>query len=141
MQQRSSAQKCALVFGVLLVAIGVAGFFYNGTFTSNEHIHDDMFGLFAVNGWGNTLHVLLGIWGLAASGSWSGARIFAYAAGLFLVGIAVWGFILGAGQSILSIVPVNTADDVAHLALGILAMLSAVSTSPEPAPTTVAAAS
>jgi hypothetical protein len=139
-QQRSPAQKCAVFFGVLLVAVGIVGFFYNGTFTSNEHIHDDMFGLFPVNGWSNTMHILIGIWGLAAAGSWSSARIFAYGAGLLLCALALWGFILGEGESILSIIPVSTANDLAWLALGVIAVVSAVATSPEPDPTTVAPA-
>jgi hypothetical protein len=136
-QQRSPAEKYAVFLGVLLLAAGIVGFFYNGTFTSNEHVHDDLLGAFAVNGWSNTLHVLLGVWGLAAASSWSGARAYGYGAGLLLIGMAVWGFILGAGQSILSIVPVNTANDFAWLVLGVVAVLSAVGTSPEPDPTTV----
>ncbi|HEY7633490.1 MAG TPA: DUF4383 domain-containing protein [Thermoleophilaceae bacterium] len=141
MQQRSPAQKCAVFLGVLLLAAGIAGFFYNGTFTSNEHVHDDLLGLFAVNGWSNTMYIVLGIWGLASAGTWVGGRTFGYAAGLFLCGIAVWGFILGSGESILSIVPASTANSVAWLVLGIIAVVSAVSTSPEPAPTTLAASS
>jgi Domain of unknown function (DUF4383) len=139
-QQRSPAQKCALFLGVLLLAAGIVGFFYNGTFTSNEAVHDDMLGAFSVNGWANTLNVLLGIWGLAAAGSWSSARIYGYAAGLLLVGIAVWGFILGHGQSVLSIIPASTPNDFARLVLGVIGMLSAIGTSPEPEPTTVAVA-
>ena len=137
MQQRPSARKCALALGVLLVAAGVAGFFYNGTFTSNERIHDDLLGAFSVNGWSNTLHILLGIWGLAVGSSWSGARTFCYGAGLLLCALAVWGFILGSGQSITSIIPANTAIDFARLALGVIAVLCAVATSPEPDPSTV----
>ena len=136
MQPRSPAQKCAIALGVLLVAAGIVGFFYNGTFTSNEHVHDDLLGAFSVNGWSNTLHILLGIWGLAVASSWSGARNYGYAAGLLLVALGVWGFILGAGQSILSIVPGNAAVDSARLVLGVIAMLCAVTTSPEPDPTT-----
>ena len=136
MQQRSLAQKCALALGVLLVAAGIAGFFYNGTFTSNEHVHDDLLGAFSVNGWSNTLHILLGVWGLVAGGSWSGARTFCYGAGLLLVAIGVWGFIAGEGQSVIGIIPVNTAIDFAWLILGVIAVLSAVGTSPEPDPTT-----
>ncbi|HEY1597085.1 MAG TPA: DUF4383 domain-containing protein [Thermoleophilaceae bacterium] len=139
MQQRSSAQKCAVFFGVLLLAAGILGFFYNGTFTSNQAIHDDMLGAFSVNGWSNTLHVLLGVWGLAAGSSWSAARIWGYGAGLLLVVLGVWGFILGSGHSIISIIPVNTPDNFAHLAIGVIAVLSAVATSPEPDPTTAAA--
>jgi vacuolar-type H+-ATPase subunit I/STV1 len=140
-QQRSPAQKCAVVLGVLLVAAGIVGFFYNGTFTSNERVHDDLLGAFSVNGWSNTLHILLGIWGLAVASSWSSARNYGYAAGLLLVALGVWGFILGAGQSILSIVPVNPAVDWARLVLGLIAVLSGVATSPEPDPTTARVAS
>lgn len=136
MQQRSPAQKCAVLLGVLLVAAGIAGFFYNGTFTSNERIHDNLLGAFAVNGWSNTLHILLGIWGLAVASSWSSARTFGYSAGLLLVALGTWGLILGAGQSILSIVPANSAIDFARLGLGVIAVLSAIATSPEPGPTT-----
>jgi vacuolar-type H+-ATPase subunit I/STV1 len=135
-QQRSPAQKCAVLLGVLLVAAGIAGFFYNGTFTSNERIHDDLLGAFAINGWSNTLHILLGIWGLAVASSWSSARNFGYAAGLLLVALGAWGLILGTGQSILSIVPANSAIDFARLVLGVIAVLSAIATSPEPEPTT-----
>jgi vacuolar-type H+-ATPase subunit I/STV1 len=140
-QQRSPAQKCAVALGVLLVAAGIVGFFYNGTFTSNERIHDDLLGAFSVNGWSNTLHILLGIWGLAVASSWSSARNYGYAAGLLLVALGVWGFILGAGQSILSIVPVNAAVDWARLVLGVIAVLCAVATSPEPDPSTIRVAS
>jgi vacuolar-type H+-ATPase subunit I/STV1 len=135
-QPRSPAQKCAVLLGVLLVAAGIAGFFYNGAFTSNERIHDDLLGAFAVNGWSNTLHILLGIWGLAVGSSWSGARNFGYAAGLLLVALGAWGLILGTGQSILTIVPANSAIDFARLVLGVIAVLSAIATSPEPDPTT-----
>jgi len=124
------------LLGVLLVAAGIAGFFYNGTFTSNERIHDNLLGAFAVNGWSNTLHILLGIWGLAVASSWSSARTFGYSAGLLLVALGTWGLILGAGQSILSIVPANSAIDFARLGLGVIAVLSAIATSPEPGPTT-----
>ncbi len=125
MQRRSPAETCARLLGVLLLAAGIAGFFYNGTFTSNEHIHDDMLGIFRVNGWSNTLNVLLGIWGLAAT-SPSGTRAYGYGAGLVLVALAVWGFVLGTGQSILSIFPVSAADNWARLLLGLAAVISSV---------------
>jgi Domain of unknown function (DUF4383) len=126
---------------VLFVAAGIVGFFYNGTFTSNEAVHDDMFGIFSVNGWGNALDILLGVVGLSVASSWWGARTYAYGVGALLIGLAVWGFILGQGQSILSIIPVNSADNVAHLLLGIAGIFAAVASPAEPAPTTIPAAS
>jgi hypothetical protein len=140
-QQRSPAQKCAVFFGVLLVVVGIVGFFYNGTFTSNESIHDDMFGAFSVNGWSNTLHILLGIWGLGAASSWSGSRTFCYGAGLILAALGVWGFILGAGQSILSIIPANAAIDWARVVIGVILAVAAVWSSPDPNPSTMRTAS
>ena len=139
MQRRSPAETCARLLGVLLLAAGVAGFFYNGTFTSNEHIHDDMLGIFRVNGWSNTLNVLLGIWGLAAVAA-PGTRAYGYGAGLVLVALGVWGFVLGTGQSILSIVPVNAADNWARLLLGIAALLAAAFSSARQRTTTARAA-
>jgi hypothetical protein len=139
-QPRSAAEKCALLLGVVLLGLGILGFFYNGTFTSDKAVRDDMLGIFAVNGWSNTLHVILGIWGLAVASSWSGARIYGYACGVILVALGAWGFMIGDHDSILSILPVNAADDFLHLALGIIAMLCAVATSPEPDPTTARAA-
>jgi Domain of unknown function (DUF4383) len=122
-RDRSPAHTCATFLGVLLVIAGIVGFFYNGTFTSNERIHDDLLGVFSVNGWANSLHVALGIWGLAAASS----RTFCLGAGLLLVALGVWGFVLGSGQSILSIIPVNPGVDAARLVLGGIAVGAAVS--------------
>jgi len=47
--------------------------------------------------------------------------------------VAIWGFIIGDGDSILSIVPVNTEDNVLHLLIGI-AGLGAGAATPTAAP-------
>jgi hypothetical protein len=122
-QDRSPAQTCATALGVVLVVVGIAGFFYNGTFTSDERIHDNLLGAFSVNGWSNALHVALGIWGLSAASP----RTFCWGAGLLLVALGVWGFVLGTGQSILSIIPVNAGVNAARLVLGGVAVAAAVS--------------
>ena len=120
MQQQSPAQLYALVAGVLLVGLGIVGFFYNGTFTSNEAVHDDVFGVLTVNGWTNTLHIATGVTALA----WP-TRACAIVLGGLYVALAVWGFALGSGESILGIVAVNTADDVLHLAIGVAGLAAA----------------
>jgi hypothetical protein len=53
--------------------------------------------------------------------------------------VAIWGFIIGSGDSILSIVPVNTEDNILHLLLG-LAGLGAGAATPARAPARTAAA-
>ena len=51
-----------------------------------------------------------------------------YALGLGLVYlvVAIWGFIIGSGDSILGIVPVNTDDNVLHLILGLTGLAAGV---------------
>ena len=42
--------------------------------------------------------------------------------------VAIWGFIIGSGESILSIVPVNTEDNVLHLILGLAGLAAGAAT-------------
>jgi hypothetical protein len=50
--------------------------------------------------------------------------------------IAAWGFIVGDGDQILSIIPVNTEDNVLHLLIGVAGIGAGLATPAEPAPTT-----
>jgi hypothetical protein len=115
----SPARLYATVAGAFLTILGIIGFFYSGSFGSPGTV-DDVFGIFAVNGWDNVLHLATGLLGLAAAGYV--ARTYALAVGLFYLVIAVWGFIAGSGDAILSIFPVNTADNVLHLILGLVGL-------------------
>jgi hypothetical protein len=72
----------ALIFGVVFLAIGVAGFFVlnpagpgstGGNLTMN-HGEGVLLGLFPVNTLHNAAHVLFGLWGLAASRTVGSAR-------------------------------------------------------------------
>jgi Domain of unknown function (DUF4383) len=137
MTSSSPARLYAGVVGAVLVVAGVIGFFYEAEFTSDEQVRDAVFGILDVNGWHNVVHIATGALGLLAfsAGAYA-ARTYALALGLVYVVVAVWGFIVGDGDSILSIVPVNTEDNVLHLALGLLG-LAAGSASPakaEPRP-------
>ena len=116
MQDRSPAELFVLVAGVLLVALGTLGFFYNGTFTSNDGVHDDMLGVLSVNGWVNTLHLAAGALALAARPS---ARVCALGLGVLFAALGIWGLALGEGSSVLGFLPLNTADDVLYLAIGV----------------------
>ena len=42
--------------------------------------------------------------------------------------VAIWGFIIGSGDSILSIVPVNTSDNILHLILGLTGLAAGAAT-------------
>jgi len=112
------ARLFALVVGAVLVLAGIAGFFYESAFSSDETVRGELFGVFDVNGWHNLVHLVTGLVALALART-AHAREFALGFGTLYTLLAVWGFILGDGGSILSIVPVNTADNVLHLVLGL----------------------
>jgi hypothetical protein len=103
--------------GAVLVAAGIIGFFYNGTFTSDPGVHDDVLGLLSVNGWHNVVHLATG--SLLLIGARSAPRLAAGLFGVVYVAVAIWGVAIGDGHSILSIVPINTADNVLHALLGL----------------------
>lgn len=128
-QSRTPAQLYALVVGATLVVAGIIGFFYNATFTSNKSVHDDVFGILAVNGWHNVVHIVTGALGLLAIGY--AARIYAGGLGLVYIAVAIWGFIIGSGDSILSIVPVNTEDNILHLLIGLAGVAAYLATPAE----------
>jgi hypothetical protein len=120
------------VVGAALVVVGVIGFFYNATFTSDESVRDAVFGVLDVNGWHNVVHVLTGVLGLLAYGAGAyAARNYAMVFGVVYLAVAVWGFAVGDGGSILSIVPVNTEDNVLHLLLGVAGVGAALVTRAE----------
>jgi Domain of unknown function (DUF4383) len=119
MQAASPARLYATVVGAVLTIAGIIGFFYSSSFGSPGSV-DEVFGIFAVNGWQNVLHLATGLLGLAAAGY--AARSYALAVGLLYVVLALWGFIIGGGDSILGIVPINAEDNVLHLILGVLGL-------------------
>jgi hypothetical protein len=125
---RSPAQLYALIFGALLTVAGIIGFFYNSDFTSNKSVHNAVFGVLDVNGWHNVLHIATGVFGLVAAGSYSSGRLYALVIGAVYIVVAIWGFTIGGGNSLLSIIPVNTADNVLHLFIGVAGIAAGVAT-------------
>jgi hypothetical protein len=121
MERRTPAQLYALVFGVVLVAAGILGFFYSAAFGTPGEV-SPVLGILDVNGWHNLVHLATGALGLAAVGSAAYARTYALLLGVVYVVVAVWGFVIGSGEAILTIVPVNTADNFLHVAIGVLGL-------------------
>jgi len=130
MADYTPARLYATVVGAVLVLAGIIGFFYNAHFTSNAAVHDDVFGVLSVNGWHNVVHIVTGALGLLAAGY--AARAYALGLGVVYIGVAIWRFILtGSDPSILDVVPVNTADNFLHAALGVLGVAAGLATRPE----------
>lgn len=128
MQNKTPAQVYALVFGVVLLVIGVLGFFADSSFGSGTDVSGDTFIGFEVNGWHNLVHIASGLIGLAVWANPAMARIYALGFGAVYLVVTVWGFITG--DHVLWLLPVNTADNFLHLAIAVLGILAGL-TSPQ----------
>ena len=128
-ERTTPAMLYAGIVGAVLVVAGIIGFFYNAEFTTDESVRDAVFGILDVNGWHNVVHILTGVLGLLAYGAGVyAARSYAMALGAVYLAVAAWGFIVGDGDSILSIIPVNTEVNILHLMLGVGGVWAAYAT-------------
>jgi hypothetical protein len=125
MEAASPARLYATVVGAILVIAGIVGFFYSASFGSPGEV-DDVFGILSVNAWHNVVHILTGAIGLLVAGY--AARQYALWLGVAYLVVAIWGFAIGSGDSILGFIPVNTEDDILHLILGALGVLAWMAT-------------
>jgi Domain of unknown function (DUF4383) len=129
MDERSPAELYALVIGLTLVVIGIAGFFYTASFSSGDGAERDaVVGLFDVNGWHNLVHITSGALGLVLAGSYRGARAFALGFGALYVLVALLGFIAGDGEEIFNLIPVSTEDNFLHLLIGLAGIAAGLAT-------------
>jgi hypothetical protein len=135
MQERSPAQLYALIFGVVLVAAGIIGFFYSSAFGSPGEV-DAVLGILDVNAWHNIVHIATGALGLLAfAGGYDYARKYALGLGAVYIVVAIWGFIIGDGESILGFIPVNTEDNFLHLLIGVAGIGAGLATPATETPT------
>lgn len=111
------AQLYALVFGITLAAVGILGFIADSSFGSGSDVEGSDFIIFEVNGWHNLVHIASGVLGLALFRSVSGARAYALGFGAVYLAVTIWGFV--DGDSVLWLLPVDTADNWLHLAISV----------------------
>jgi Domain of unknown function (DUF4383) len=115
---RTPAQLYALLFGAVLLVVGIVGFAADSSFGSGSDVDGSNLIAFEVNGWHNLVHLASGAVGLLLARTVSGARAFALGFGAIYLVVTLWGFI--DGNAVLWLVPVNTPDNFLHLALGTL---------------------
>lgn len=125
MEPASPARLYAAAVGALLILLGIAGFFYGSSFGSPGTL-DHTLGALRTNGWLNLLWVAIGALGLLTAGTMS--RAYAFATGLLLTILGVWGLILDPGSAILGFIPASGANEALNLTLGLLGLLAAFGT-------------
>ena len=136
----SPAQIYALVFGAVLTAAGIIGFFVDASFDVESVVPRETLILFDINGWHNIVHLVSGVIGLALAGSYGGARAYALGLGLVYVVITILGFIVGNDGTLLRLIPINTEDNFLHLLIAIAGIGAYAATPASPAPTTTTGA-
>jgi hypothetical protein len=114
----------ALVVGALFLVVGIAGFIPGLTTHTDmltwagHHSGSMLLGVFAVSVLHNVVHLAFGIAGLLASRTDTAARGFLVVAGVIYLVLTLYGVVIDHASSA-NFVPLNTADNWLHLALGL----------------------
>ena len=131
---KTPAQLYALIFGAVLLLVGIIGFFVNSNFDFGGDTNGENLIAFEVNGTHNIVHILSGLLGLALWKRRDTARMYALGFGAVYLLVTIIGF--AQGDNVLGIIPVNGADNVLHLliaAAGIAAGLASPADNRAPA--------
>jgi hypothetical protein len=100
-------QKVLTVLGVILILVGILGFF-----------NDPVLGIFEVDAVHNIIHLATGILAVIFARNSGQAMMFAKVFGIVYALVAIVGFVQG--DTVLSIISVNGADNVLHVVLAIV---------------------
>lgn len=117
----------ALIMGIIFAVVGVAGFI-PGLLTPHDPPADlvvdslsgNLLGLFPVNILHSLVHLLFGIWGIAAYRSFTGARAYAKSVAVIYGVLTIMGFIPGL-STVFGLVPLHGNDIWLHALIAISA--------------------
>lgn len=121
---RAPLQQAALLVGLVFLVVGVLGFIpgittdYGSLEFATHESGAELFGLFQVSILHNLVHLAYGLTGLILAGTASGAYSYLLVGGAVYLVLWVYGLSVG-HDSDANFVPLNTADDWLHFALGI----------------------
>ena len=117
----------AMIFGVVFLAVGVAGFIpgllqppHGAHELSMEQNYGDLLGLFPVNLLHNVVHIVFGLWALAASRSLGGSVGYFRAVAVIYGLLTVLGLI-DATNTTFGFVPIYGNDVWLHALLALVA--------------------
>lgn len=119
--ERTPAQWYCYIFGATLLLVGIIGFFADAGFDVGTDIDGDkLLGIFEVSGIHNLIHLASGALLLATAPRRASARLAALGFGAVYLLVTIIGFIQG--DTVLGIIPVNSADNVLHVLISVLAI-------------------
>jgi hypothetical protein len=110
-------KRVALVFGIVFLLVGLLGLLQaGGRQMGADPAPHMLLGLFPVNLLHNIVHLLFGVWGIAASRSFAGAKSYAQIGGVIYIVLAVLGFVT---PTTFGLIPIGGNDIWLHAVLGI----------------------
>ena len=125
MRDRTPIQSAALLVGVVFLLVGVLGFI-PGITTNYDELkfagHDSdaqLLGIFDTSILHNIVHLLFGVVGLALARTYDGARNYLIGGGIIYLALFLYGALLGADEGGANFIPMNWADNVLHVVLGL----------------------
>jgi hypothetical protein len=124
MKDRSTVQSAALLAGIVFLVVGILGFVpgvtthYGDLSFAGHGSGAKLLGIFQTSILHNIVHLLFGLVGIAMARSWEGARTFLIGGGVVYLVLFVYG-LLAHGDSSTNFIPVNSADNVLHVAFGV----------------------
>jgi len=112
-------QTLATFAGATFLLVGILGFIpgitsrYEDLAFAGHDSRAQLLGIFQVSILQNLVHLLFGVAGLGTARSWAAARTFLVGGGAFYLALWLLGLVNGGDW-----IPVNTADNWLHFALG-----------------------
>lgn len=123
MDRSTPAQYYCFLVGAFLVLGGILGFFWNSTFNTGDGIDGDaVLGLLEVNAIHNLVHIATGLLVLPAFATRPTAKYMAIFFGVTYGLVAVLGLI--DGKDVLDLIPVNTFDNLLHIAISLVGIVA-----------------
>lgn len=115
---RSTAQKGALVFGIVFLLVGILGLLTENGMSMNADMETSgmLLGLFPVNLLHNLVHLAFGVWGLLAARSHEGARTFGKVGAAVYAVLVLLAFV---DPTTFGLVPIGGNDIWLHAILAI----------------------
>jgi uncharacterized protein DUF4383 len=118
-----AVQGAALLVAGGFLVIGVLGFIpgvttdYGLLDWAGPHSGAKLFGVFAVSGLLNVIHLISGVVGLALARTYAASRAYFLGGGLVYLAIWLHGWLMGRGSA--SLLAVNNPDNWLHFGLGV----------------------
>lgn len=109
----------ATATGFVLVVSGLLGFLAGPEF-ENPELTGSLLGLYAVNGWANSLHLAIGLIALALAPGAS--RLWAFLAAVVFTGLGLWGVLAPDGTLLAGVLPATRTVNLINLLIGLSAV-------------------